>query len=87
MGAGPRPPSTVQSEGGSVDGAKTDVSTGTSGRWRHAARWHRVRPDLSPADAPPLVASELSAARALSSTGFAVASGRVVFPSRTRAQF
>ncbi|KPI20058.1 ATP dependent DNA ligase [Actinobacteria bacterium OV450] len=29
-----------------------DVARDASGRWRHAARWHRARPDLSPADAP-----------------------------------
>jgi hypothetical protein len=29
-----------------------DVARDTSGRWRHAARWHRARPDLSPADSP-----------------------------------
>ncbi|MEV6810064.1 ATP-dependent DNA ligase [Streptomyces sp. NPDC051132] len=29
-----------------------DVAHDASGRWRHAARWHRARPDLSPADAP-----------------------------------
>ncbi|WP_392900960.1 ATP-dependent DNA ligase [Streptomyces sp. LN699] len=29
-----------------------DVARDASGRWRHAARWHRARPDLSPTDAP-----------------------------------
>ncbi|MFB7982941.1 ATP-dependent DNA ligase [Streptomyces vinaceus] len=29
-----------------------DIARDASGRWRHAARWHRARPDLSPADAP-----------------------------------
>ncbi|MFJ6390144.1 ATP-dependent DNA ligase [Streptomyces sp. NPDC091972] len=28
-----------------------DVDRDASGRWRHPARWHRARPDLSPADA------------------------------------
>ncbi|WP_342748883.1 hypothetical protein [Streptomyces phaeoluteigriseus] len=27
-----------------------DVARDASGRWRHPARWHRARPDLSPAD-------------------------------------
>ncbi|KUN48798.1 ATP-dependent DNA ligase [Streptomyces avermitilis] len=31
-----------------------DVARDTSGRWRHPARWHRARPDLSPADIPHL---------------------------------
>ncbi|MEV7076616.1 ATP-dependent DNA ligase [Streptomyces sp. NPDC093990] len=29
-----------------------DVARDASGRWRHPARWHRSRPDLTPADAP-----------------------------------
>ncbi|WP_329374855.1 ATP-dependent DNA ligase [Streptomyces sp. NBC_01483] len=29
-----------------------DVARNASGRWRHPARLHRARPDLSPADAP-----------------------------------
>ncbi|MFE9024598.1 ATP-dependent DNA ligase [Streptomyces sp. NPDC007808] len=29
-----------------------DVARDSSGRWRHPARWHRARPDLSPADIP-----------------------------------
>ncbi|WP_229925604.1 ATP-dependent DNA ligase [Streptomyces longispororuber] len=29
-----------------------DVARDASGRWRHPARWHRARPDLSPADVP-----------------------------------
>jgi len=29
-----------------------DVARDSSGRWRHPARWHRVRRDLSPADVP-----------------------------------
>jgi hypothetical protein len=29
-----------------------DVARDASGRRRHAACWHRARPDLSPADAP-----------------------------------
>ncbi|AVH61807.1 MULTISPECIES: ATP-dependent DNA ligase [Streptomyces] len=31
-----------------------DVARDASGRWRHPARWHRARPDLSPADVPRL---------------------------------
>ncbi|MFK4070460.1 ATP-dependent DNA ligase [Streptomyces sp. NPDC029674] len=31
-----------------------DVARDASGRWRHPARWHRARPDLSPADLPRL---------------------------------
>ncbi|WAU82630.1 hypothetical protein O1Q96_24580 [Streptomyces sp. Qhu-G9] len=27
-----------------------DVARDASGRWRHPARWHRARPDLSPTD-------------------------------------
>ena len=27
-----------------------DVARDASGRWRHPARWHRARPDLSPGD-------------------------------------
>ncbi|MEU3620026.1 ATP-dependent DNA ligase [Streptomyces sp. NPDC006872] len=34
-----------------------DVARDTSGRWRHPARWHRARPDLSPADVPRLTSS------------------------------
>ncbi|MFF4845562.1 ATP-dependent DNA ligase [Streptomyces collinus] len=29
-----------------------DVARDSAGRWRHPARWHRARPDLSPADVP-----------------------------------
>ncbi|WP_237523007.1 hypothetical protein [Streptomyces sp. SID1328] len=31
-----------------------DVARDASGRWRHPARWHRPRPDLSPTDVPRL---------------------------------
>nr|WP_272910397.1 hypothetical protein [Streptomyces mexicanus] len=31
-----------------------DVTRAASGRWRHPARWHRARPDLSPTDVPHL---------------------------------
>lgn len=31
-----------------------DVARDASGRWRHPMRWHRARPDLSPADVPRL---------------------------------
>ncbi|MER5372685.1 ATP-dependent DNA ligase [Streptomyces sp. NPDC002553] len=31
-----------------------DVARDSAGRWRHPARWHRARPDLSPADIPTL---------------------------------
>ncbi|MER7577821.1 ATP-dependent DNA ligase [Streptomyces sp. NPDC126514] len=31
-----------------------DVARDASGRWRHPARWHRARPDLSPTDVPHL---------------------------------
>jgi hypothetical protein len=31
-----------------------DVARDAFGRWRHPARWHRARPDLSPADVPHL---------------------------------
>jgi hypothetical protein len=31
-----------------------DVARDASGRWRHPARLHRARPDLSPADVPGL---------------------------------
>ncbi|MEH0580286.1 hypothetical protein [Streptomyces sp. B21-108] len=31
-----------------------DVARDASGRWRHPARWHHSRPDLSPADVPRL---------------------------------
>ncbi|WP_256096177.1 hypothetical protein [Streptomyces sp. LUP30] len=27
-----------------------DVARDASGRWRHPARWHRARPDITPAD-------------------------------------
>ncbi|OKJ81104.1 hypothetical protein AMK32_23245 [Streptomyces sp. CB01883] len=30
-----------------------DAARDGAGRWRHPARWHRTRPDLSPADTPP----------------------------------
>ncbi|MEV6406000.1 hypothetical protein AB0M58_23995 [Streptomyces bobili] len=33
-----------------------DVARDTSGRWRHPARLHRARPDLSPADVPHMTA-------------------------------
>ncbi|MGW7130128.1 hypothetical protein ACWGIA_17530 [Streptomyces bobili] len=33
-----------------------DVARDTSGRWRHPARLHRARPDLSTADVPRLTA-------------------------------
>ncbi|MFF3517958.1 hypothetical protein [Streptomyces sp. NPDC002573] len=33
-----------------------DVARDASGRWRHPARWHRARPDLSPADVPRMTA-------------------------------
>ncbi|MFG2437937.1 ATP-dependent DNA ligase [Streptomyces sp. NPDC048508] len=29
-----------------------DVARDSAGRWRHPVRWHRPRPDLSPADVP-----------------------------------
>ncbi|MFD6290603.1 hypothetical protein [Streptomyces sp. NPDC060205] len=29
-----------------------DVARDAGGRWRHAASWHRPRPDLSPTDVP-----------------------------------
>ncbi|MGW0771100.1 ATP-dependent DNA ligase [Streptomyces sp. NPDC002676] len=29
-----------------------DVARDSAGRWRHPDRWHRARPDLSPADVP-----------------------------------
>ncbi|WP_328834890.1 ATP-dependent DNA ligase [Streptomyces europaeiscabiei] len=29
-----------------------DIARDASGRWRHPARWHRARPDLSPTDIP-----------------------------------
>ncbi|MFE5406423.1 ATP-dependent DNA ligase [Streptomyces sp. NPDC056580] len=29
-----------------------DVARDASGRWRHPARWHRARPDLSPTEVP-----------------------------------
>ncbi|MFD3622773.1 hypothetical protein ACFWWT_48235 [Streptomyces sp. NPDC058676] len=32
-----------------------DVARDASGRWRHPARWHRARPDLSPDDVPRLM--------------------------------
>ena len=31
-----------------------DVARDASGRWRHPARWHCARPDLSPTDVPHL---------------------------------
>ncbi|MFF0001568.1 hypothetical protein [Streptomyces avermitilis] len=31
-----------------------DIARDASGRWRHPARWHRARLDLSPADVPRL---------------------------------
>ncbi|MFD3821861.1 ATP-dependent DNA ligase [Streptomyces sp. NPDC058625] len=31
-----------------------DVARDAAGRWRHPARWHRARPDLSPTDIPHL---------------------------------
>ncbi|MFF2431628.1 ATP-dependent DNA ligase [Streptomyces mirabilis] len=31
-----------------------DVARDASGRWRHPARRHRARPDLSPTDVPHL---------------------------------
>ncbi|MFH8939519.1 ATP-dependent DNA ligase [Streptomyces griseosporeus] len=31
-----------------------DVARDASGRWRHPARWHRPRPDLTPTDVPRL---------------------------------
>ncbi|MEU7062035.1 ATP-dependent DNA ligase [Streptomyces sp. NPDC046197] len=31
-----------------------DVARDASGRWRHPARLHRARPDLSPTDVPRL---------------------------------
>jgi ATP-dependent DNA ligase len=34
-----------------------DVARDASGRWRHPARCHRARPDLSPADVPRLTSS------------------------------
>ncbi|MFI8193896.1 ATP-dependent DNA ligase [Streptomyces sp. NPDC085946] len=30
---------------------EVDVVRDAPGRWRHPARWHRTRPDLSPANA------------------------------------
>ncbi|MFC4508259.1 MULTISPECIES: hypothetical protein [Streptomyces] len=33
---------------------EVDVARDASGQWRHPARWHRARPDLSPADVPHL---------------------------------
>ncbi|MER6684612.1 ATP-dependent DNA ligase [Streptomyces olivaceoviridis] len=29
-----------------------DVARDGAGRWRHPARWHQMRPDLTPADTP-----------------------------------
>ncbi|MFE7034113.1 hypothetical protein ACFU9Y_27740 [Streptomyces sp. NPDC057621] len=29
-----------------------DVARGGAGRWRHPARWHRARPELTPDSAP-----------------------------------
>ncbi|MFJ8704303.1 ATP-dependent DNA ligase [Streptomyces ardesiacus] len=40
--------------GGARAGVGVDVTRDASGRWRHPARWHRARPDLSPADVPRL---------------------------------
>ncbi|MET9503508.1 hypothetical protein ABZY42_17520 [Streptomyces sp. NPDC006622] len=31
-----------------------DIARDASGRWRHPARWHRARPDLSSTDVPRL---------------------------------
>ncbi|MFI7020976.1 hypothetical protein [Streptomyces sp. NPDC050164] len=31
-----------------------DVARDASGRWRHPARWHRARPDLSPPPTSPI---------------------------------
>ncbi len=39
-------------EPGLVVEVGVDVARDASGRWRHPARWHRARPDLSPADVP-----------------------------------
>ncbi|WP_371100614.1 ATP-dependent DNA ligase [Streptomyces sp. PU_AKi4] len=33
-----------------------DVDHDASGRWRHPARMHRARPDLSPGDVPHVAA-------------------------------
>ncbi|MFJ9026014.1 ATP-dependent DNA ligase [Streptomyces sp. NPDC102259] len=33
-----------------------DVARDASGQWRHPARLHRSRPDLSPADLPRMTA-------------------------------
>ncbi|MGZ0200600.1 ATP-dependent DNA ligase [Streptomyces sp. RM1] len=41
-------------EPGLVVEVGVDVARDASGRWRHPARWHRARPDLSPADVPRL---------------------------------
>ncbi|MFD8268518.1 ATP-dependent DNA ligase [Streptomyces althioticus] len=30
-----------------------DVARDNGGRWRHAARWHRARPDVAPGEVPP----------------------------------
>ncbi|MEU9546426.1 hypothetical protein [Streptomyces mirabilis] len=35
-------------------GVGVAVTRDASGRWHHPARWHRARPDLSPADVPHL---------------------------------
>ncbi|WP_329374895.1 ATP-dependent DNA ligase [Streptomyces sp. NBC_01483] len=40
-------------EPGLVVEVGVDVARDASGRWRHPARWHRVRADLSPDDVPP----------------------------------
>ncbi|WP_179235829.1 hypothetical protein [Streptomyces sp. CS113] len=37
-----------------VVGAEVDVARDAAGRWRHPARLHRTRPDLTPADITPL---------------------------------
>ncbi|WP_317447505.1 ATP-dependent DNA ligase [Streptomyces collinus] len=33
-----------------VEAGGADVARDSAGRRRHPARWHRARPDLSPAD-------------------------------------
>ncbi|MGW0530311.1 ATP dependent DNA ligase [Streptomyces calvus] len=44
-------------EPGLVVEVGVDVARDASGRWRHPARWHRARPDLSLTDVPRLTAS------------------------------
>ncbi|MFJ8825513.1 ATP-dependent DNA ligase [Streptomyces sp. NPDC102467] len=44
-------------EPGLVVEVGVDVARDASGRWRHPARWHRARPDLSPADVDHLPSS------------------------------